>query len=423
MVPKHLGFGHISRQTLLQEHSRPLAQALFANDDPAVAILILDGTYLYCQKSACHRLQRACYSMHKNRPLVKPMMIVATDGYIVSAMGPYLANYQNNDANITEHILLTDQEGIRTCLRPKDVFIVDRGFRDCIPLLNQLHFDTFMPAFLGRNEKQFETSTANQTRFVTSVRWIVEYVNGQIKQWRMFDRVIPNTLLPSIGQWFRILCALLNFSRPKLKKDTQKELDLARTMRAKKDSSNKLKDYISRIDSKAVNSLNWKSMDANDAVPDFPRLSYDDMVAITLGTYQLRQARCYAIEHLSTNGWFAMKVAKQRQDIILGRIQSKHSNRKKYDVWLQYTSAGVESWYCRCKSGSRDLGCCSHVACLIYYLGFARHQPEVLRERASSYFNNLIDASDRPDALFASSDEDDEEDESTECSTDSGESG
>jgi hypothetical protein len=163
-------------------------------------------------------------------------------------------------------------------------------------------------------------------------------------------------------------------------------------------------------------------MNAADAVPDFPRLSYDDMVAITLGTYQLRQARCYAIEHLSDNGSFAMKIANQRKDIILGKIQSKHSNRKKYDVWLQYTSARVESWYCRCKSGPRDLGCCSHVACLIYYLGFARHQPEVLRERASAYFNNLIDASDRPDTLSASSDEDDQDDESTADSTDSDES-
>jgi hypothetical protein len=38
-----------------------------------------------------------------------------------------------------------------------------------------------MPTFLDRNEKQFETSIANQTRQVTSVRWIVEFVNGQVK--------------------------------------------------------------------------------------------------------------------------------------------------------------------------------------------------------------------------------------------------
>jgi hypothetical protein len=40
------------------------------------------------------------------------MMIVATNGYIVPAIGRHLSTYQNNDARITEHILLIDQEGI-----------------------------------------------------------------------------------------------------------------------------------------------------------------------------------------------------------------------------------------------------------------------------------------------------------------------
>jgi hypothetical protein len=124
----------------LQDHTCPLAQSLFANDDPTVAILILDGTYLYCQKSACHRLQRPCYSMHKNRPRVKSMTIVSTDGYIVSVIGSYLSNYQNNDAHITEHMVLTDQEGITTWVHPKDIFIVDRGFLDyCFTFLNNLN--------------------------------------------------------------------------------------------------------------------------------------------------------------------------------------------------------------------------------------------------------------------------------------------
>lgn len=35
------------------------------------------------------RLQRRCYSHHKNRPLVKTMMVIWTDGYITSAIGPY----------------------------------------------------------------------------------------------------------------------------------------------------------------------------------------------------------------------------------------------------------------------------------------------------------------------------------------------
>jgi hypothetical protein len=45
-VPKHLGFGHITRIDVIQKHTRPLAQPLLADDDPNKAIIILDGTYV-----------------------------------------------------------------------------------------------------------------------------------------------------------------------------------------------------------------------------------------------------------------------------------------------------------------------------------------------------------------------------------------
>ena len=85
-VPKHLGFEHISRQDVIANHTRPLAKRLFTNPDDDTAILILDGTYIYVQKSANNIVQRRTYSMHKGRPLIKPMMIVASDGYIISAI-------------------------------------------------------------------------------------------------------------------------------------------------------------------------------------------------------------------------------------------------------------------------------------------------------------------------------------------------
>lgn len=90
-VPSHLGFHHVSREAIIKYHTRPLAKQLLTNGSDA-AILVLDATYLYVQKSANNMLQRKLFSLHKHRPLIKPMMIVATDGYIVSAIGPYYAD-------------------------------------------------------------------------------------------------------------------------------------------------------------------------------------------------------------------------------------------------------------------------------------------------------------------------------------------
>ena len=67
-VPRFLGFQHISRREVIEWHTRPLAMELLS-DRPDRAILILDGTYIYCQKSANNVLQRRTYSMHKGRAL------------------------------------------------------------------------------------------------------------------------------------------------------------------------------------------------------------------------------------------------------------------------------------------------------------------------------------------------------------------
>ena len=77
-VLQHLGFEHISRRTLIDQRTRPLAKILLADNDKV--ILVLDSIYIYLQKSANNKLQRKFYSVHKKRSLVKMMMVVSTNG-------------------------------------------------------------------------------------------------------------------------------------------------------------------------------------------------------------------------------------------------------------------------------------------------------------------------------------------------------
>lgn len=89
-VPNCLGFGHISRTEVFENHTRPLAQTLFGSGSEA--ILVLDGTYIYLQKSGNFQIQRRTYNLHKGRPLVKPMVVVTTTGYFIAISGPYMAD-------------------------------------------------------------------------------------------------------------------------------------------------------------------------------------------------------------------------------------------------------------------------------------------------------------------------------------------
>ena len=53
---------------------------------------VADGTYIYIEKSSNYSFQRGSYSVHKGQPLLKPIRLVITDGYILTFMGPYLAD-------------------------------------------------------------------------------------------------------------------------------------------------------------------------------------------------------------------------------------------------------------------------------------------------------------------------------------------
>ncbi|CAF4651087.1 unnamed protein product [Rotaria sp. Silwood2] len=257
--------------------------------------------------------------MHKGRPLVKTMMIVSTDGYIVSMLGPYFADYKNNDAEITKNIIYNNKEDILDWLKPNDVLVVDRGFRDALDDLHKFGFKTKMPCFLA-------------------------------------DRM--------------------------LRLATQ---------------SNDIKTYVDKLKTTSEKALKWSLLSAKHSVKDFPHMTFNELNDLTLGTFQLKQAKRYAIEHLSNDGSFDIKVAKQRDDLVRAQIQSRHKNSILYDVWIQYDQKEILGWYCRCPNGCRVVGCCSHIASVIWYLSFARYHPEALRESASSYLNSLTDAQNYSD--------------------------
>jgi hypothetical protein len=50
---------------------------------------------------------------------------------------------------------------------------------------------------------------------------------------------------------------------------------------------------------------------------------------------------------------------------------------------------GIESWYCTCKAGMRTVGCCSHVASIVYFLSHGKYLENIQNQgsRLSSIFS------------------------------------
>ena len=393
-VPLHLGFNHISHDEFCASHTTPIARQLFSTDNNQ-AILVLDGTYLYIQKSSDYSFQRRSYSLHKHRPLIKPMVIVGSDGYILTVLGPYYADGKNNDAAITKHMFARNYENINEWMKDGDICIVDRGFRDAVEYLEERGYNVKMPFYLKKGKKQHSTEEANKSRLVTKIRWVVESANGRIKQWRLLDKVIPNKLLPCIGEYVKIACSVINCFRPPLSKPSASDDEVVQEMLHKASKGNELQEYLEQEN--LINRRSQFKSISEEELDDFPRLSFDDLRGITLGVYQLKQAPSYTKEHFNDDGNYELMVCKVSNEIIKVKMQSRHTNSSTHTLWIHYITNApkpIKGWYCTCKAGARVVGCCAHISSVLWYLSNERHeQSQATVKKMNPTF---LDAADMP---------------------------
>jgi hypothetical protein len=292
------------------------------------------------------------------------MMAVSTTGHILEAEGVYGSNGSNNDAGILKHILQSPDK-LLLFLQEGDTVILDRGFRDVVPTLQELKIRSCLPGFLSQKQKQFTTDEANGSRTVTIGRWPVEAANGKLKQkFKFLDAVIRNSHLPNLHKYFRICCALVNaFCKPSFTESDlqEKMVELAITRR---NDPNLLQEKIEATGMNRKRSQ-WTKASA-DTVTEFPKLSYEDLQMITLGSYQLKLASRYTSEHLKEDARYSIMLHKEDTGLLRAKIQSRFRKSQHHEVWIEFTPDGnghesINGWYCACKAGARTMGCCGHV--------------------------------------------------------------
>ncbi|KAJ8708930.1 hypothetical protein PYW07_013534 [Mythimna separata] len=391
-VPNNLGISHISR-TQISERNLLIPNGLFGGENRQ-PIIISDGTYLYVQKSSNYMYQKDTYSLHKYRNLMKPLLMVCCDGYIIDVLGPYPAT--TSDANIIIKEFNEESKPLRRYFQADDVFILDRGFRDSVPLLRACNYKTHMPASLQQGENQLSTLAANKSRAVTVCRWVVEAVNGIFKQsYKLLRHEFFNRASKHAMTDFRIAAALINrfHQRIRDREDAGQILEIINHQNMH--INNTLADFVNQ------NNLNRRrtdflSIDVNIHNVSFPRLEYSDLILIACGTYQLKQARSYYGEHIRGDGSYTIELCRNTASNLLegfplpsvncsllrGKIQSRHISRKTYFVYILYESntegrAAIKQYCCNCMVGRRTVGCCAHIMTIIWFLSWARYQEHV----------------------------------------------
>ena len=298
------------------------------------------------------------------------MSLCLPDGYCLDTLGPFEGT--KNDASIASHIAQTNDK-LTTWCSEGDTMIVDRGFRDAVDIFTDLGWEAKMPAYLKKGQKQHTTQEANEARSVTKTRWPVESYHARMKKWRFFSDRIENQMLPHLQDCVRIISAALNCYRGAIvKAHNTPEMDkLAELMSQRMNEKNALEEAVRQR--KYSTRQKWDKIDEIDL--DFPEMELDDLRELFFGSYQIKLCASYAEEHMNEDGDFLIQVSKETDKVIRQQIQSRHSNSVRYTVWIQFSLTGdpITSWYCTSKAGARTVGACAHVATIVWYLSYARH--------------------------------------------------
>lgn len=208
--------------------------------------------------------------------------------------------------------------------------------------------------------------------------------------------VLPTNQVPFIGDYVRIVCAISNrFLRPLSVGDSDTDEALAAKMMHLSSQNNLLQIYIEEnaLDKR---SSNWEPVSPEEL--NFPKLD-EDLRNITCSVYQLKLSSCYIQEYME--GDSDILIHREVPGLIRVRLQSRHVSSKKHLLWIRYSDSSVTAWYCRCRTGARVVGVCSHIAAVIWFLGYAqRNEQGVCGVQDWSEFVTdaaIIDSSDSDD--------------------------
>lgn len=221
---------------------------------------------------------------------------MASDGYILDCFGPYKAT--TSDADIMISLFDYENAPLRLYFQENDVFILDRGFRDFIRMMEGCNYRAYMPESLLEDEHQLTTQQANRSRCVTICRWVVEAVNGQFKRdFKLLRQDYFNKSVPNMMQNFQIAASLLNRFGVRFQ-DRNDANEIVTIIRERINFENNLAILVEQLNMNRRSTAFQSITDDRDNLFLFPRLTYSELILFGLGTYQIRQARSYYGEHI-----------------------------------------------------------------------------------------------------------------------------
>lgn len=297
--------------------------------------------------------------------------------------------------------------------------VLDRGFPDVVNDLTVRGVYVQMPAFNDKKTANLNTEKANNSRFVTKCRYVVENRNGHFKKiFKIFGQVYDTRHLKHLMIDFKVAAALINRYFPLIISDKENGTDKVARMFEKLHVPNELQKIVEKNNFQR----NVKKFIAFDQA-NFPKLTWNHLILLAVGTYQLKLAPRYFSAHkeLNNNEFIvftapealckeycsAFYVGEKKPQLLLVKMNPRFSaHRPPYYTYVLFDREGsginaILAHFCDCKAGARTVGSCAHVICVVWFLSFGRHT--VIKEPASHvkrFFDHQNEFHDDDDSDF-----------------------
>lgn len=170
--------------------------------------VIIDCTEIKTEKPSSLALNSKLYSSYKSSHTWKGLIGIAPHGAVIFISSLYTGSMSD--------VEITKLSGILDLLEPGDSIMADKGF-----VLNKILEGTGIkvntPPFL-MSQGQFTKQDIEKTQIIARLRIHVERHIGRVKEFHLFDKVIPLSMVGSINQLWTVANMLTLFRGPLIKK-------------------------------------------------------------------------------------------------------------------------------------------------------------------------------------------------------------
>lgn len=153
--------------------------------------VIIDATEIKCQMPSSLILHSETYSSYKSHTTFKGLVGIAPSGHIIFISQLYSGSISDRELTIRSGLL-------KLPFCPGDIVMADKGFT-IADILEPLKVGLNIPPFVGSRSQQ-EPSELIATQEIASERIHVERAINKVKNFQIFNQVIPLSLAGSLNQ-------------------------------------------------------------------------------------------------------------------------------------------------------------------------------------------------------------------------------